>query len=66
VATPSPDGRRYITFSVQAWWDESTSRIHISSNDPDLPGGLHTNLKPGTAAERVVKAALTTHGKPAS
>jgi hypothetical protein len=66
MATPSPEGRRSIKIEVNLWWDEGTNRVHVTSNDPDLgPGGLSTNFKPGSQAERAAKAALTMHGKPA-
>lgn len=66
MATSSPAGRRYIKLEVHSWWDDSTSRVHVTSNDPDLgPDGLSTNLRPGTQAERAAKRALAKHGKPA-
>ena len=58
MATPSEKGQ-YVKLAVQVWYDKSTKRVHLTSNDPDLPpGGLHTNLKPGTQADRNVRELL--------
>lgn len=64
MAMPSKRGRQ-VTISVNLWYDPTTRRVHVTSTDPDLgPGGLHTNLKPGTQADRQVRAMLTRFGKP--
>ena len=63
MATPSDSGR-YVKLSVQIWYDPGTKRIHLTSNDPDLPKeGLHTNLKPGSQADRSARALLAKFGK---
>lgn len=65
MATASDPGARYITAEVQLWWDDSTGRVHVTSNGRDFgPAGLHTNIKPGTAAERSCRTALAKLGKP--
>ncbi|HYV29946.1 MAG TPA: hypothetical protein VEO53_02370 [Candidatus Binatia bacterium] len=65
MATPSPAGRRSIKIEVNLWWDDDTNRVHVTSNDPDLGrGGLSTNFKPGSQAERAAKKALAKYGKP--
>jgi hypothetical protein len=56
MAKPSESGK-YVSLSVQVWYDPGTKRVHLTSNDPDLPKeGLHTNLNPGTQADRSARA----------
>ncbi|SDU17924.1 hypothetical protein [Jiangella alkaliphila] len=63
MATPSENGK-YVRLEVDIWYDPSTKRVHVTSNDPDLPPeGIHTNLKPGTQADRNARALLTKFGK---
>jgi hypothetical protein len=63
MATPSENGK-YVTLAVQVWYDPNTKRVHVTSNDPDLPSeGLHTNLKPGTQADRSARALLAKFNK---
>jgi hypothetical protein len=65
MARPSPNGRQVI-LEVRVWYDEGTSRVHLSSNDPDLgPKRLHTYIKPGSTADIRLRALLTKYGKPA-
>jgi hypothetical protein len=41
-----------VQLSINLWYDTSTKRVPVTSNDPDLPReGLCTNLKPGTQIE---------------
>lgn len=64
MAEPSPDGRKYVQLTVQLWFDPGTKRVHLTSNDPDLPKkGIHTNLRPGTQADRSARALLAKFGK---
>jgi hypothetical protein len=64
MAKPSENGK-YVSLSVQVWYDPGTRRAHLTSNDPDLPKeGLHTNLKPGTQADRNARALLAKFDKP--
>lgn len=64
VATPSEKGKQ-VQITVNLWYDQSTKRVHLTSNDPDLPReGIHTNLKPGTQADRSARALLRKFGKP--
>lgn len=63
MATPSKNGQQ-VQLMVNVWYDRSTKRVHLTSNDPDLPpAGLHTNLKPGTQADRSTRAMLAKFGK---
>jgi hypothetical protein len=63
MANPSQLGTQ-VRLSVDVWYDRSTKRVHITSNDPDLPSqGLHTNLQPGTQADRSARALLAKFGK---
>src|SRR4051794_39793543 len=58
VAIPSERGRQ-VALIVDVWYDAGTKRVHVTSNDPDLPPeGLHTNLKPGSQADRSARAML--------
>jgi hypothetical protein len=55
---------RQVRLSVNVWYDPSTKRVHVTSNDPDLPReGLCTNLKPGTQADRSARSMLRKFGK---
>lgn len=64
MATPSPEGRKYVQLMVNLWYDAGTRRVHLTSNDPDLPaGGISTNFKPGTQADRNARALLAKFGK---
>ncbi len=64
MATPSPDGRKYVSLTVNLWYDSDTKRVHLTSNDPDLPlQGISTNLRPGTQADRSARALLAKYGK---
>jgi hypothetical protein len=64
MATPSVKGRQ-VQIVVNIWYDESTHRVHMTSNDPDLPpGGIHTNFRPGTQVDRNARALLAKFGKP--
>jgi len=64
MAIPSPEGRKYVQLSVNIWYDAGTKRVHLTSNDPDLPKtGISTNLKPGTQADRNARALLAKFGK---
>ena len=63
MAIPSKRGQQ-VTISVNVWYDGGTRRVHVTSTDPDLgPGGLHTTFKPGTQADRNVRAMLKKFGK---
>lgn len=64
MAQPSEAGRTYVRLTVDLWYDPSTKRVHLTSNDPDLPkGGIHTNLRPGTQADRNARALLAKFDK---
>lgn len=64
MAIPSAKGRQ-VKLTINLFYDEGTSRVHITSNDPDLgPKGLHTNLKPGSAADKSMRKILARFGKP--
>ncbi|WP_328608951.1 hypothetical protein OG943_07470 [Amycolatopsis sp. NBC_00345] len=64
MATPSPDGRKYVRLTVDIWYDAGTKRVHLNSSDPDLPKtGLATDFKPGTQADRNARALLARFGK---
>ena len=63
MAIPSHKGKQ-VRLSVDIWYDSSTKRVHVTSNDPDLPPeGLHTNFRPGTQADRSARALLGKFGK---
>ena len=63
MATPSECGRQ-VQLTVNIWYDTGTKRVHLTSNDPDLPPeGIHTNLRPGTQADRSARALLAKFGK---
>jgi hypothetical protein len=63
VAIPSAKGQQ-VQLTVNIWYDAGTKRVHLTSNDPDLPPeGLHTNLRPGTQADRSARALLARYGK---
>jgi len=62
MVEPSFRGNQ-VKLAVNVWYDCSTSRVHISSNDPDLGKGLHTNLKPGSSADRAFRKILAKFGK---
>ena len=63
MATPSEKGRQ-VQLTVNVFYDESTKRVHITSSDPDLgPKGLHTNLAPGSAADKAMRKVLALFGK---
>jgi hypothetical protein len=51
-----------IKLTINVWYDRS-SRIHISSNDPDLGKGPHTNLQPGSGADKAFRKVLDKFGK---
>lgn len=64
MATPSPDGKKSVKITVNIWYDEGTKRVHMTSNDPDLPKeGISTNFKPGTQADRSARILLAKFGK---
>jgi hypothetical protein len=64
MAEPSADGRKYVGLTFQLWYDANTKRVHLTSNDPDLPKeGIHTNFRPGTQADRSARALLAKFGK---
>lgn len=64
MAEPSPEGRKYVRLTVDLWYDSGTKRVHLTSNDPDLPAeGIHTNLRPGTQADRSARKLLNKFGK---
>lgn len=52
-----------VKLSVNVWYDPSTSRVHISSNDLNLRKELHTSLKPGSGADREFRKILDESGK---
>lgn len=57
MATPSERGTQ-VSLTVQIWYDRSTKSVHLTSNDPDLPKeGIHTDLRPGTQADRSARLA---------
>jgi hypothetical protein len=62
MVQPSFRGNQ-VKLTVNVWYDRSTSRVHLSSNDPDLGKGLHTNLKPGSSADRAFRKILAKFGK---
>ncbi len=63
MATPATNGR-YVRLEFNVWYDASTRRVHITSNDPDLPPeGIHDNFRPGSAADRSARALLDRFGK---
>lgn len=63
MARPSKNGQQ-VELLVNVWYDSGTNRVHITSNDSDLPKeGLHTNLKPGTQADRSARRLLAKFGK---
>lgn len=63
MAIPSENGK-YVKLEVNVWYDPSTKRVHITSNDPDLPKeGIHTNLRVGTQSDRSARALLAKFGK---
>jgi hypothetical protein len=63
MATPSEKGQQ-VRLEVNLWYDRSTKRVHLTSNDPDLPPeGIHTNLQPGSQADRSARALLAKFGK---
>jgi hypothetical protein len=65
MAQPAPKGSQVI-LEVRVWYDESTSRVHLASTDPDLgPEGLHTSFKPGTTPDIRLRGLLARYGKPA-
>jgi len=42
MAVPSPTGK-YVKLVVHVWYDPSTKRVRLTSNDLDLPReGIHT------------------------
>ena len=59
----SSERGRYVTLAVDVWYDPSTKRVHVTSDDRDLPHELRTDLQPGTQADRCVRALLAKHGK---
>ena len=63
MAEASETGR-YVKIAMNVWYDVNTKRVHLTSNDPDLPkAGIHTNLKPGTQADKNARALLATFRK---
>jgi hypothetical protein len=63
MAEASTSGQ-YVKLTVQLWYDRSTNRVHLTSNDPDLPkAGIHTNFKPGSQADQSARALLAKFGK---
>jgi hypothetical protein len=63
MATPSEHGRN-VKITVNLWYDPGTKRVHLTSNDPDLPReGIATNFKPGSQAERNSLILLAKYGK---
>ena len=63
MAVPSEKGKQ-VRLSVDVWYDPGTKRVHLTSSDPDLPPeGIHTNLRPGTQADRSARALLAKFGK---
>lgn len=64
MAVPSGEGKKYVQLTVNIWYDPGTKRVHLTSNDPDLPkGGISTNFKIGTQADRNSRALLAKFGK---
>jgi hypothetical protein len=64
MATASAKGRQ-VKLTVNVFYDEGTKRVHVTSTDPDLgPKGLHTNLAPGSAADKAMRRILAQFGKP--
>ncbi|MDO3683471.1 hypothetical protein [Micromonospora sp. C28ISP2-4] len=63
MAKASENGR-YVELTVRVWYDLGTKRVHLTSNDPDLPkAGIHTNLKPESQADKSARALLAKFGK---
>lgn len=63
MAVPSAKGQQ-VQLTVNIWYDRSTKRVHLTSNDPDLPRqGIHTNFTPGSQADRSARALLAKFGK---
>lgn len=63
MAEPSANGR-YVRVTFDLWYDPGTKRVHLTSNDRDLPKeGIHTNFRPGTQADRSSRALLAKFGK---
>lgn len=43
----------YVKITSMVWWDKSGKRVHVTSNDPDIPNnGMHMSAKPGTMTDR--------------
>jgi hypothetical protein len=63
LAEPSEKGK-YVKVTMNLWYDARTKRVHLTSNDPDLPKqGISTNFAPGTQADRSARALLAKFGK---
>jgi hypothetical protein len=63
MAVPS-EGSKHVRIEVDVWYDASTKRVHLTSNDPDLPQqGIILDLKPGSQADRSARALLAKFGK---
>lgn len=49
---------KYLRLEVLVWRDPSNGSIHLTSDDPDVAGKLHTYIRKHTAAHRVLDALL--------
>lgn len=49
----------YVKISCMVWWDKNGKRVHVTSNDPDIPNnGMHMSAKPGTMTDQNLRALL--------
>lgn len=59
-----PANGRYVKLEFNVWYDPKTQRVHLTSNDSDLPPeGIHTSVRPGTQIDRSCRALLGRFGK---
>lgn len=58
MATLAPKGTYVFLDDAAVWMDYSTGRIHITSNDHDVPEGVHVNIRPGTKTDEHLRDLL--------
>lgn len=73
MAKPSKNGTQVTLSSAKVWYDAKQDQMHLTVNDPDMPGGMHIVFNPNDSSVNhhpinynKSGALLAKHGKPTS
>lgn len=58
MATLAPKGTYVFLDDAALWLDYSSGRLHITSNDRDVPEGVHISIRPGTKTDAHLRRLL--------